>query len=99
LVNRIIGIFTNPCIFNARQQAKRWKKKGYRVRIGHGIYKDGKKTRWYIKERGGSAHQWAEYFDPKQQRWLMCKDTIKYVDGGYPIDSYGKYYVDWYGEF
>ena len=97
--NKIIGIFSNPCIFNARQQAKRKKKEGYAVRYGHGVYKYDRLNSWYDPKLGGARHIWAEYFDPAQERWLMCKDTIKYVDGGYPVESYGGYEVQWYGEY
>lgn len=97
---KVIGIFSNPCVFNARQQAKAKKKKGYRVRFGHGIvrFKGMKKTRWYVPRLGGCSHMWAEYYDTKQEKWLMCKDTIKNVNGGYPVESYPEYQVHWYGE-
>lgn len=97
---KIIGKFSNPCIFNARQQAKRKAKEGYRVRFGHGVYKgwSAKKTRWYDRRLGGARHMWAEYFDPSQDAWVMCKDTIRYVNGGYPVEYYGGYEVHWYGE-
>ena len=77
-----IGSATNPCIFNAIQRGRYRLKQGYDVRYGHGTYQ-------------GEAHMWCEYL--KEDEWLVDRDTVPYVRGGYPVEDYKDYKIDWYG--
>ena len=67
---------------NARQKGSYYLSQGYDIRYGHGYYKD-------------TRHMWCEY--RRDNEWVMAKDTIGYVDGGYPVEDYGGYTVTWYG--
>jgi len=78
-----------PCQSNSVKTAAMLETEGYRIRIGHGTFK-------------GRAHQWVEY--EKDGQWLVAKDTVWYVNPGYPIESYKTgdkydYWVVWYGYY
>ena len=70
------------CQQNAIYQGTRYQRKNYEIRYGFG---------WY----DGKRHAWCEYL--KKGVWVMAKDTIRYVDGGWPVEAYGGYVVSHYG--
>jgi len=64
-------------------------KGSFEIRYGHGYFK-------------GKKHMWCEFKDPTDGMWHMAKDTIWYINAGYPIQAYKSgskydYRVDWYG--
>jgi hypothetical protein len=78
------GSATNPCVFNSLKEGDRWIKEGQDVRYGHGTFSN-------------KPHQWAERFDPRSRKWLLCHDTTWNCYGNYPVACYPEYKVIWYG--
>lgn len=74
------GFGLGKCAMNAIRQGQRWQK-SYPIRYGHGTYKD-------------KGHMWCEYY--RNGEWVMAKDTIRYVSGGWPVEAYGGYKVKYY---